>query len=480
MIEKVIALISPSWGLRRAKTRSALKRYQAASRETRHETWKTGSSSANEQIKTALPHLMARSRQLTRDASYPAKAEKMLVCSRIGCGIFPQAKESEMHDEIWNKYANSKLISPDRRNNVYSLMALAARTMIKSGAVLIRRYRRPRPGLVIPLQLQALEPDYIDILRDGETLKSGNYIRQGIEFDSLGEIKAYYLFDEHPGDNYFGKSFSYNSRRIPASEIIHAFYEDRPGQLHGVPEFHAGMVKARDHDALTDAKIKQQQVAACFAGYIHDIDFDDSQDEEVPELASTIEPGAMPFLPPGKNITFSDPPSVEGSAAFNQDTLQELAAGFGVTYDGLTSNLKDVNFTSGRLGRGDYFRQVDQYVKLTFIPQVCEKLWKWFDETANIMGLVPGYAEADWWPNPHPEVDPGKETNAAKTKVRCGFDSLSQYLRSRGRDPRKHLEQIAKDIEMLDELGLVVDVDPRKIGGGGTAQKQENIDTEEE
>jgi capsid protein len=49
-----------------------------------------------------------------------------------------------------------------------------------------------------------------------------------------------------------------------------------------------------------------------------------------------------------------------------------------------------------------------------------------------------------------------------------------------GKDPEEHFEQLSKDNETLDQLGLVLDSDPRKINNSGSLQgEDENGSTQE-
>ena len=78
-----------------------------------------------------------------------------------------------------------------------------------------------------------IEPDFIDTTKDS-ALDNGGLIRQGIEYDRTGRRSAYWLFDEHPGENHL-RMTNFTSSRVPADQIIHCFRRDRPGQSRGIP-----------------------------------------------------------------------------------------------------------------------------------------------------------------------------------------------------------------------------------------------------
>lgn len=93
------------------------------------------------------------------------------------------------------------------------------------------RARRPEDGLPVPLQIQVLEIDWLDSARNGTN--GNNTIQNGIEYDPLGKITAYWLWDQHPGDVNPGRRAKTSSYPVPAERVIHLFTSQRPGQGRG-------------------------------------------------------------------------------------------------------------------------------------------------------------------------------------------------------------------------------------------------------
>src|SRR5690348_15373182 len=81
--------------------------------------------------------------------------------------------------------------------------------------------------------IQLLEPDFLDDSRLG-VLPNGNKVVQGVEFDPIGQRAAYWLFPEHPGNNFAIAAMGLVSKPVPASEIAH-LYEHQRTQARGVP-----------------------------------------------------------------------------------------------------------------------------------------------------------------------------------------------------------------------------------------------------
>ena len=53
-----------------------------------------------------------------------------------------------------------------------------------------------------------------------------------------------------------------------------------------------------------------------------------------------------------------------------------------------------------------------------------------------------------------PILDPSKEIPAYSEGILTGQYTLSEVLRARGKDPREHLSEYQKDVELLRELNL--------------------------
>ena len=86
------------------------------------------------------------------------------------------------------------------------------RSVAESGEVLVRRRRRRlSDGYPVSVQLQVLEADYLDTSKT-TALPNGGQIIQGVEFDVLGNLVAYWLFRQHPGSTFLTANSS--PRRI--------------------------------------------------------------------------------------------------------------------------------------------------------------------------------------------------------------------------------------------------------------------------
>jgi lambda family phage portal protein len=221
----------------------------------------------------------------------------------------------------------------------------------------------------------------------------------------------------------------------------------------------------------------KQKVSACFSAFIHDIEVPaDDMDAEKELEIERLEPGVIEYLPPGKDIKFATPPMPPTGTyeAFVNNVLHSVAAGVGVSYEALTGNLEEVNFSSARMGWLEFGRNIDSWRKHMLIPQFCDKVMLWFLEAAEAMGVSTEGVTNTWTPPRRELIDPTKEIPAKIKAIRAGIETLSDVIRQNGGDPTTQFQEIKKDNDILDRLGLVLDSDPRKVTAAGIGQTIED------
>jgi lambda family phage portal protein len=470
-LDQFIASLSPQAAVRRQRARiqlDALRKYDGASRGRRTEGWLTQGTSADAAAAPALPVLRDRSRDLVRNNPYAAKAVGVIVSNVVGTGIIAQAKarrsrrRSQQSTDLWHDWATDpRQCDWNGRLDFYGLQALSFRTVVESGEVLIRR-RTPTGSQRVPLHLQVMEPDMLDTTRD-VALDNGGLIKEGIQYDRNGRREGYWLYEEHPGERHL-RVTNIRSSFVPAQEIIHVFRQDRPGQTRGVPWASPVIIRLRDFDDYSDAQLLKQKISACFTAFAVDTEAPDSGPSE---LIEKLEPGAIEILPPGKDIRFANPPTVGDFDKITREYLLQIAAGFGVTYEALTGDLSNTNFSSARLGWLEFQRNIESWRWHMLVPQMLNPIWDWFVAAGSINGIRLEGIVAQWTPPRRELIDPSKEIDATRKAVRSGFMSLSEAIREFGYEPEEVMAEMQADNEQLDAKGLILDSDPRKVTGSG-------------
>ena len=472
LLDQAVSFFNPVAGAKRARARllesmfqDNVRRYEAASQSRRTADWRAHSTSSNTEISEASVLLRNRSRDLTRNNPHAKKAVATLVTNVVGSGIKPSiqvggGRNAKNTKAAWRKWAETTECDFERRKTFAGIQAMAMRAVAESGECFIRA-RRDTKAMPIPLRLQVLESDFLDIHRDGLPTTGGGYIMQGIEFDADGRRVAYWLHEVHPGDNRIYKSMV--SNRVPADEILHVYYAERPGQIRGVPVGVSSMLRLKSLDEYDDAELMRKKVAACFGVFV--TDSADALPGEANETGGypieRVEPGMIEYLKPGQTVSLSSPPPSEGYSEYSTAFLRSIAAGYGVTYEAMTGDLSNVNFSSGRMGWIEMGKVIAEYQEQMMIPVLCAGVWDWFKQAATIAGFGKMDAEATWTTPRRPMLDPVKETKGLSEQVRNGFTSWQDAVRQQGDDPELLAAEMKTDADLFVKLGFMLSCDPR-------------------
>lgn len=474
-IERSIALVSPKLAFKRAGYRNMLnisieqeRKYDAAKKGRRTNGWESTSNSANTEIQQAQNFLRGRSRDLVRNNPYGKKTLRVISNNTIGSGIRVSFKPTgnkaadKKVKQLWADWAEKKKCDFNEQLNFYGLQKVAIRCIVESGEVLVRR-RRVKG--VVPIELQVIEPDLLDTGRNTTMLESGGYIMSGIEFDSQGKRVAYWLFDQHPGESVF-ISINIVSKRVPAEDVAHAYVIERPGQIRGVPFMVAAMMRMRDFDEYEDAQLIRQKIAACYAAFVRDFDgkvetISGNKKNKEGDVTERIEPGMISYLPAGKDITFASPPGAENYESYSKQIKQGIAAGNGITYESMTGDYSQVNFSSGRMGWLEMAKDVEDWQLNLMIPMFCETIFGWFTDAMKMTNVISKDIPVSWTTPRREMLDPVKEANALVKLIRAGLKPMPEAIREMGNEPEDVVRMLKEWQDIVDKNELTLDTDAR-------------------
>ncbi len=482
--------------------------HEAAGRGRRSLAWMPGNPGAVAALLATNTELRSKSRDLVRRNAWAQAGIEAFVANAVGTGIKPQSLSTDERfktevQALWRDWTEEA--DAAGQTDFYGLQALACRAMLEGGECLIRlRPRRPEDGLVVPLQLQLLEPEHLPINLNTDlepvagTSGPGNVVRSGIEFDALGRRVAYHLYRSHPDDGRLAPMSGQGGLetvRIDAREIIHLYRVLRPGQIRGEPWLSRALVKLNELDQYDDAELVRKKTAAMFAGFITRQNPEDNlMGEGTPDSSGVslagLEPGTMQILEPGEDIKFSDPADVGGSyAEFLRTQFRGVAAAIGITYEQLTGDLTGVNYSSIRAGLLEFRRRCEVIQHSVLVHQMCRPVWAAWMKQAVLAGAIeaPGFArggaarrrqylQVKWIPQGWQWVDPEKEFKAMLTAIRAGVMSRSEAVSANGYDAEDVDREIAADNARADALGLIFDSDPRRTSkDGGSAEPNTHL-----
>lgn len=435
-----------------------LRAFEAAKVSRRTDQWDAGGRGANADLRLSLQRIINRHQDLVDSDPWAAKAIAVVCNNWVGDGIVgaPLGSTRRFNDG-WREWSESTSCDWDGLGNFYAKQSLVARTVAVRGSCLVRRRFDEsllRQGL-IPLKLQVLEPDYLDVSKD-----DGAKIRFGKQYGEDGRLEGYWLRRSHPGESDWTAA-RLTSDFVPADEICHVYDVRRPGQATGVPFGVSALLKLRDVSDRDAAQLMKDKLAACFMGFIRDTDPD-----AVPmggQLLDTLEPGVIEQLPPGKDIEFAQPPSSGDFVANQKFHLLSIAQAYEITYEALTGDLSQVNFSSGRMGWMEMRRAVARWRWSIMIPQLLMPVAQWYRDAAALVGQGRATARFEWTPPITWLLDPAREIPAYVDAVRAGFISLSEIHRMLGYVPEVVIQELGKDLERARAAGLSLDVDLARV-----------------
>jgi len=485
-IDRAVGFMSPAAGMRRVAARRALdlhrRAYDAGRRDQRTMSWQATGASANAEVGSAEEIVRNRARDLARNNGYALQIVETVADHVVGTGIIgaPTGVKGRNAKKIsgdWNDWGQVCDFEGD--HDFHGLLWSATKGMADSGASLIR-FRRQQfdaSTSLAPLQLQVLEPDFIDTTKT-QLLAGGAMIDRGIEYDADGRKIAYWLYPAHPGDVAMFRARSLQSERVPADQVIYLYNKLRPGQDRGMPLLAPAIMPLKDLRGYFDAELVRKRIESCLAGFItspEDDSFSLGTDPKTGEelklkygkLVDKFEPGMLTRLLPGETVTISQPGNSQGVGEFAKQYLREAAAGAGVMYEHATGDFSNVNYSSWRAGNHGFRRRMERLQWHVVIHKACRPIIARYREASLAANLLPVQSFGwRWTPPGFISVDPYKDAQADLANLRMGKVTLSQLVEERGYDYLEFLVQYREDLKAADASlgeGAMFDGDPRKV-----------------
>lgn len=287
----------------------------------------------------------------------------------------------------------------------------------------------------------------------------------GILFDRYGNPREYHILRHHPGDSGFwplGEDFE----RWPASQVIHYFRPDRPGQRRGIPDITPALPLFAQLRRYTLAVIAAAETAADFAAVLYTDapargDTEDIESMDLVELErrmATVLPGGWKL----GQVTAEQPATTYGE--FKHELLNEIARCLSMPFNVAAGNSSGYNYASGRLDHQTYFRclRVEQaYLEAVVLDRI---LAAWMAEAVLIENYLPQSLRLltsryphQWLWEGHEHVDPAKEATATDVLLRNNLTSRAAIYARRRLDWEVELRQIAREQALMRELGLAAE-----------------------
>jgi lambda family phage portal protein len=455
---------------------NALRGY-AAAQDTRASTWAPSGGSANTEVAGDAATVARRARDAVRNDPYASRIVDLWTGNAVGAGITTRWPDAA-HTAAWRRWADSTACDAEGRLDLYGLQALAMRAVVESGECFIRLLpSEVTPANPVGLRLQVLESDHLDASRIG--MLDGLATLHGISLDDAGAPAAYWLFRRHPGVWWPGLPGPWASEAIPARDVLHLYRKRRPGQLRDVSWLAPVLARLRDLGDYEAALLMKAKIEACLAAVVSE-----EGDEALTGAAAgllrdaqgrtveSFEPGMILYRRGVGSVEVVNPSGGGSHAAFARRTLEAAAVGAGLTYDQVSGDLTQANYSSLRAGKIEFRRLCEQVQYGMLIPMLVRPIAERFHAQGALLGLwgaeMPeGVSHV---PPAHEMIDPLKDTAALIAQVRAGFVPQPEAVGAFGYDFRQVVELIREANALLDGAGVSLDTDPRRVAKSGAAQ----------
>jgi lambda family phage portal protein len=478
-LDRLIEPFSPSIAARRIQARSGInlaRQFDAAVPSRRTRNWSRPLTDANAESWRARARLRAAGHDLVRNNKYAESGVRHLVADMIGDGIAPHFTHAEpavaqkAQDE-WKRWAEGKV---DGHDDFYGFQKTAAwETVVGGEALTVWKPDATGPDG----RLEGIEGDQLDESRLQE-LPDGGRIIQGVEYDRYNDRIAYWLFDHHPGGMSVTLTGNFVSHAVPAKHVDHVFERTRFGQSRGVSWLAAVALDLKDIGDIEDAVRMQQKVQACLGLFITpgedqemsalSADGQQTTNLQTGRLEETITPGMIYRGRKGESATTITPSASGGAVDFIRQQLAAVSARL-APYHRMTGDVSQANYSSLRAAMLGSWALLDDWQQNVFIPHlvrpsVIRRMRRLALETGDQRYLDVGIEYAL---PVRRFVDPIKDLMAEIMEIRAGLKTMSRSLAERGLATDQQLQEIAHINDQLNQLDLVLDIDPRRVNDMG-------------
>jgi lambda family phage portal protein len=477
----------------------AARMYHSAKASRLTGNFATSNSSADFELNSSLRDMRGRSRQLVRDSSFAKRAKIIVQNNIIGSGIGMQAQVSttrgELNDRVndaiedgWCEWGCAEYCHTGGGLHFADMERLFMGQVFEAGEIFIRKHYTAFGGSKVPFALEIIEPERIadESLAQLQPQVAGAIIRNGIEQDRFGRPVAYYVRLRHPGDFFYSVNERDKIERIPAEQIMHLRIIDRWPQTRGEPWMHAAIRKLNDMDGYSEAEIVAARGGANYmaslkttssATAIAQLQPGDTSGQRQLEL----EPGTVMQLLPGEELDWHAPNRPNTAIEpFMRYMLREMAAGVGCSYESLSRDYSQSNYSSSRLALLDD-RDLWRMIQGWFIRNCRLPLHKEFLKQAVLAGAIPEislmqyaldsskFEKVLFKPRGWGWIDPTKEVEAYKEAVKAGFTTVTDVIAATGggQDIEDVLATRRRELKMMDpesketgQMKLVFDTSP--------------------
>ena len=436
-----------------------------------------------------IPLLRERSRDLYVSNPIVAGILKKYKTAVVGKGLVPkpnlkyealgitkeEARKIEQQIKIkfgiWAKSINADAM---RMHNFYVLQSLVVLNWLMNGDVFIIPKFKSREGVSTRLCVQIVEGDRVR----NPYLNLNRNIQEGVELDEDGEVLAYHVSSNHPGDNFPNKSTRVKAfNKFGKRNILHLFEPERPGQRRGVPLISPAMESLKQIGRYSQAELMAAVINAMYSFFLEQT-LDTPPTEGIGSFGSgnkvpqtfrdgtdrfELGNGTMNVLNPGEKVANFTPGRPNSNYKLFVDSIyEEIGAAVELPKEVMLNNFQS-SYSASRAALEEAWKRF-YGVRELLISYFCQPVYEAFLLEQISLGelKLPGYfdseikraeyARATWVGNKKISLDPFKEMKARELALEMGLTTREILSQEDGLDYDELLEQKQKEDEINNPL----------------------------
>ncbi len=491
LLDKAIGVFSPQKALNRVKARTHLSfltssgAYSGASKKkTSLKGWKTPKGNSDNIDLPDLELLRDRSFDLYRNNPLANGAIDTADINIVGTGLKLQSQvdadvlnisseEAEIlssHIEReFSLWADSKECDATRTSNFYELQSIAFLSTLIGGDVVALLPHIKRHNTPYTLSLQLIEAYQIS---NKDNKPDCEKVAGGIEVNGYGEPIKYHISKYHPYGLHKGKNswiivdvFSKNGNR----QVIHLFDKKRPDQRRGVPYLAPVIESLKQLGRYTEAELTAAVISGLFTVFIKtelgEVG-DGISSEDIDDIDYGLGNGSIVGLAPGESVESANPgrPN-QNFDPFTLSIIRQIGSSLQIPYELLIKHFT-ASYSASRgalLEAFKFFRKKRKWLATNF----CQLVYEEWLEFAILSGRIeaPGffddpslrkaYCKTSWNGDAPGQLDPVKETKAAKMRCEEGFSTRTkESAEMNGTDFNSNMNKAKSEISKMIESGL--------------------------
>jgi lambda family phage portal protein len=451
--------------------------------------WQPPQGDADADQLTNRTQIVNRSRDLVRNAPIATGAIATNQLHIVGSGITMQSRINRRVLQISEEEAQKKQntiesefrlwsdnldCSYNRKANFYDNQSLVLRSALESGDVFALLPFEMRNTSPYGLKIQLIEGDRV--CNEGGTRNTFK-LTAGVHMNSKGAPTAYDIRSTNPGTE---KGFEYKWRTVPAftpsgrRNILHVYEQLRPDQTRGMPYLTPIIEIIKQLSKLTNAEIAAAVVNSYFTVFLKSPDgntdlapfaMDGETNAKTDDQDYKLGMGAFITLGTDESVEFADPKRPNHNFdAFVMSLLRQIGAALSIPYELLNYQFSS-SYSASRsamLLAWKMFKTRRTWLENHFCNLVYEA---WFEE-AVLRGRViaPGFMEdfaikaaylQNKWVGPNPgQIDPTKETQAARERIAARMTTIAGESAAIGEDFDRNIEQVGYEESLMEAKGI--------------------------